>query len=444
MEMIQVQGAHIHNLKNINVNIPKQKLIVMTGISGSGKSSLAFDILFEEGKNQYLRSIGILAGLDNEDRFERLEGIGPTVAVRQNLIRQNNSRSTVGSKTGLLNELALIYATEGKNKKGENSHLSPSMFLYTSADGMCINCQGRGTYYEVDLKQLVPNVHMTLIELYHNLKVTSGFMRLLEKKYGDYFDKPFWELPDDIRDEVVYGTYDNGKQSYCIERILRNAYERGEHVEAIYRETICLDCKGERVGDEAREVLFEGKSIGELGKMTLSSILQFVHEVPKEQLAPFSQNTLKHIERTLETLIRFRLGHLSLYRELSSLSGGELQRIFLHMHIESKLDSLIYVFDEPMAGLHPSEKQSIIQAVKKLRDIGNTVIVVEHDKEMIKQAEYIIEIGPKAGVEGGQIVFEGSYEDYTKADTLLSRYVSGKTKMPERQSKKTPLNPKDC
>lgn len=444
MEMIQVQGAHIHNLKNINVNIPKQKLIVMTGISGSGKSSLAFDILFEEGKNQYLRSIGILAGLDNEDRFERLEGIGPTVAVRQNLIRQNNPCSTVGSKTGLLNELALIYATEGKTEEGENRHLSPSMFLYTSTDGMCINCQGRGTYYEVDLKQLVPNPHMTLIELYHSLKVTSGFMRLLEKKYGDYFDKPFWELPDDIRDEVVYGTYDNGKQSYCIERILRNAYERGEDVEAVYRETICLDCKGERVGDEAREVLFEGKSIGELGKMTLSSLLQFVHEVPKEQLAPFSQNTLKHIERTLETLIRFRLGHLSLYRALSSLSGGELQRIFLHMHIESKLDSLIYVFDEPMAGLHPSEKQSIIQAVKTLRDIGNTVIVVEHDKEMIKEAEYIIEIGPKAGVEGGEIVFEGSYQDYIKADTLLSRYVSGKSKMPERQSKKAQLNSKDC
>ena len=444
MEMIQVQGAHIHNLKNINVNIPKQKLIVITGISGSGKSSLAFDILFEEGKNQYLRSIGILAGLDNEDRFERLEGIGPTVAVRQNLIRQNNPRSTVGSKTGLLNELALIYASEGKNKEGENRHLSPSTFLYTSADGMCINCQGRGTYYEVDLKQLVPNPHMTLIELYHMLKVTSGFMRLLEKKYGDYFNRAFWELPEDVRDEVVYGTYDNGKQSYCIERILRNAYEKGEDVEAVYRETICPDCKGERVSDEAREVLFKGKTIGELGKMTLTNLLYFIKQVPKEELVPFSKNTLKHIERTLETLIRFRLGHLSLYRELSTLSGGELQRIFLHMHIESKLDSLIYVFDEPMAGLHPSEKQSIIQAVKTLRDIGNTVIIVEHDKEMIKEAEHIIEIGPKAGVEGGQIVFEGSYQDYIKADTLLSRYVSGKSKMPERQSKKVQLNPKDC
>ena len=115
MEEIKIHGARIHNLKNINLTIPKHQLVVITGISGSGKSSLAFDILFEEGKNQYLRSIGILAGLDNEDRFDTIEGIGPTVAVHQNTIRQSNPRSTVGTKTGILNQLALIYASDGKS-----------------------------------------------------------------------------------------------------------------------------------------------------------------------------------------------------------------------------------------------------------------------------------------------------------------------------------------
>ena len=213
MEEIKIKGARIHNLKHINLTIPKGKLVVITGISGSGKSSLAFDILFEEGKNQYLRSIGILAGLEKEDRFDSIEGLGPTVSVRQNTIRQSNPRSTVGSKTGILNQLALVYASDGKDASAQNQHLSPSYFLYTTADGMCINCQGRGSYYEIDLERLIPDKTTTLLEVYEKLKVTKGFLRLLEKKFGIYFATPFWQLPEEVREEVVYGTYENGKQS---------------------------------------------------------------------------------------------------------------------------------------------------------------------------------------------------------------------------------------
>lgn len=443
MEELKIQGARIHNLKNINLTIPKQKLIVITGISGSGKSSLAFDIIFEEGKNQYLRSIGVLAGLDNEDRFDKIQGIGPTVAVCQNTIRQSNPRSTVGSKTGILNQLALIYSSDGKiscdlndsvaeNEFVENNveknettrHLSPAHFLYTTAEGMCINCQGRGSYYDVNLTKLVPDKLTTLLEVYEKLKITAGFLQILRKKYGMYFDTPFWELPEDIREEVVYGTYTNGKQSYCFERMLRNAYEKGEDVEEIYVKTTCPDCNGERLGDEAKEVFINGKRIGELGKMTLTELFDFLKKVPENELSQFSKNVVKNLKKKLENLIKFRLGHLTLYREMSSLSGGEVQRIFLHLHLESGLDSLIYVFDEPLAGLHPSEKQSMITAVKELRDIGNTVIVVEHDKEMIFEADHIIEIGPKAGVEGGEVVYQGDYEGYKKAETLLSKYIS--------------------
>ena len=429
MEEIKVRGARIHNLKNINLTIPKHKLIVITGISGSGKSSLAFDILFEEGKNQYLRSIGILAGLEKEDRFDTIEGIGPTVSVCQNTIRQSNPRSTVGSKTGILNQLALVYASDGKNPLKSHHHLSPSYFLYTTVDGMCIHCQGRGSYYDVDINKLVPDKMTTLLELYRKLNVTKGFMRILEKKLGMYFETPFWELPDEIRDEVVYGTYENGKQSYCIERILRNSYEKGEDVEDVYAKAICPNCHGERVGAESGKFLIYGKRIGELGQMTLTELLEFLDEIPQNELSTFSRNIVKNLKQKIKHLITFRLGHLTLYREMSSLSGGELQRLFLHQHLESGLDSLIYIFDEPMAGLHPSEKQFMIEAMKKLRDIGNTVIVVEHDKEMITNADHIIEIGPKAGIEGGSVVFQGSYEEYKSADTLLSRYLSDKDVM---------------
>lgn len=431
MEEIKIQGARIHNLKNIDLTIPKNKLVVITGISGSGKSSLAFDILFEEGKNQYLRSIGILAGLDNEDRFDKMEGIGPTVAVRQNTIRHSNPRSTVGTKTGILNQLALVYASDGK-ALDESEHLSPGSFLYTTADGMCISCQGRGSYYDINLKKLIPDKTTTLLEVYESRQVTAGFMRILKNKYGMYFETPFWELPEDIQGEVVYGVYDNGKQSYCLERILGNAYEKGEDVEEVYAKTTCLDCHGERIGQEAREVFLGGKQIGELGQMTLSSLLDFLNGIPAEELSQFGKNVVKNVMEKLKHLIKFRLGHLALYRELASLSGGEVQRIFLHIHLESRLNSLIYVFDEPMAGLHPSEKQSMIEAVKELRDLCNTVIVVEHDKEIIRHADHIIEIGPKAGIEGGTVVYQGDYEGYEKEDTLLSQYLFSKRLMLER------------
>jgi len=444
MEEIKINGARIHNLKNISLTIPKHQLVVITGISGSGKSSLAFNILFEEGKNQYLRSIGILTGLDNEDRFDTIKGIGPTVAVCQNTIRQSNPRSTVGTKTGILNQLALIFASDGKKFDEHREHLSPGYFLYTTADGMCINCQGRGFYYDINLEQLIPDKTITLLKVYESLKVTTGFLRILKKKYGLYFETPFRQLPEDIRDEVVYGTYENGIQSYCLERILKNAYEKGEDVEEVYVKAICLDCHGERVSDDARDVFFHGKLIGELGQMTLTGLLDFLDGISGEELSQFGKNVVKNVRQKLKHLLQFRLGHLSLYREMSSLSGGEVQRIFLHLHLDSGLDSLIYIFDEPLAGLHPSEKQNMIKAVKELRDIGNTVIVVEHDKEIICQADHVIEIGPKAGVEGGTVVYQGDYEEYEKVDTLLSQYLFGKCLMPERTFRKHIFDKEDC
>lgn len=448
MDKIRIQGARVHNLKNVDIAIPKNKLVAITGISGSGKSSLAFDIIFEEGKNQYLQSIGIVSGLDKEDRFDSIDGLGPTVAVRQNTIRQSNPRSTVGSKTGILSQLSLLYASDGQRICQGDQALSPSHFLYTTADGMCLTCQGKGSYYDVNLEQLVPSKHTTLAEIYEQLHVTTGFERILKKRFGSYFTTPFWELPEEIREEVVYGVYDNGKQSYCIERMLRNALEKGEDVDAVYEKMVCEDCQGERVSEEAREVYLHGKRIGELAQMTLSSLLSFLESISSEEVTQFGKNVIKKLIVQLRQLIKFRLGYLSLYREMSTLSGGELQRISLHLNLESKLDSLIYVFDEPMSGLHASEKLNMIAAMKALRNLGNTVIVVEHDKEMIAQSDYIIEIGPKAGVEGGTVVYQGDYEGYIKADTLLSRYmkdgVEGNTsegENPERDNSKRE-NPK--
>nr|WP_243461009.1 ABC transporter [Clostridioides difficile] len=202
--------------------------------------------------------------------------------------------------------------------------------------------------------------------------------------------------------------------------------------------TACSDCNGFKIGEEARRVLLNGKHIGELGKMTILEIDDFLKIlIDQGNLNTFGTNLVNDILSKTRHLIESRLGHLSLYREMSTLSGGEMQRLFLNSHLDSEMDSLIYVLDEPTAGLHESEKIDILKSIKKLKDLGNTVIVVEHDKNTIEMAEHIIDIGPKAGVEGGQLVYQGDLEGLLQSDkSLTGQYISGKYPMPNRTSNK--------
>lgn len=437
MQNITVKGARIHNLKNIDISIPKNKLIVATGVSGSGKSSLMFDIIFEEGRSQYLKSLGILSGIDDEDKYDSISGLGPTIAVQQSIIRQSNPCSTVGSKTGILNLLSLLYSGEGKDSNSEE-RLPPSYFSYNAPNGMCIKCSGRGFYNKIHLEKLVPDDRITLREVFMKAGLTPGYERLLDRKYGSYMDSPFMSLSDKLKYEVIYGQNVGGnadKRSYCLTRIFEgHLYRKDEDVSGVYGKTICSDCHGFRIGEEARSVFIGGKHIGELGKMTITELERFLEDLKnRESFSKFGENIIKEILDKVRSLIKVRLGYLTLYREMPSLSGGEIQRLFLTSHLDSKLDSLIYVLDEPTAGLHEAEKEGILTSMKALRDLGNTVIVVEHDRNTIELADYVIDIGPKAGDLGGEVVYQGDLNGLLACkNSITGRYLSTEG-MPTRE-----------
>ena len=453
MHNLTITGARVHNLKNIDISLPKNKLIVATGISGSGKSSLVFDTIFEEGRRQYLRSLGMLSGVDDEQKFDTISGIAPTIAVRQSVVRQSNPRSTVGSRTRILNMLGVLYAGEGHLSCSScgtpvsedltcgacgntEERLDPRCFSYNAPDGMCLKCSGRGAYHDINMATLVPDDRITLTEVFESVGMTAGYLRLLSRHFGDHLDRPFVLLPDDVKEDAIHGhpvAGNSRKRSYCLTRIFQGRlYKYGKDVSGIYTMRVCSHCHGWRVGEEARRVLLHGKHIGEVGQMTVGETRGFFEAVLRQTwLTSFGTSLLTEILRKTTVLVDARLGHLSLYREMPTLSGGEMQRLFLSVHLDSQMDSVIYILDEPTVGLHESEKSELLRAIRALKALGNTVIVVEHDRNTIEMADHIIDMGPGAGVEGGRVVYQGDFAGLLEcADSVTGQYLSGKASMP--------------
>ena len=456
MKNITIKGARLHNLKDIDISIPKNKLIAATGVSGSGKSSLVFDILFEEGRRQYLQSLGVVSGIEGEKKFDSIAGIGPAIAVQQSVVRQSNPRSTVGSKTNILSLLGMLYSREGHLvcslcgavlENGLNceacgnteERLPANYFSYNHPNGMCVKCSGRGAYYVINMEKLVRDEHTTLMEVFEKAGITPGFKKILQKKYGEDLNNPFSQLSDEMKEEIIYGHPVNGnyeKRSYCLIRIFEGRLRSGEDLKDLYTLSECSECHGFRIGEEARRVLLGGRHIGELGKMTLSELQDFLEHLMKQGMwTSFGRNLIREMLDKTKSLMKSRLGHLSLYREMPTLSGGEIQRLFLNAHLDSKMDSLIYILDEPTAGLHESEKAELLKSIYELKELGNTVIVVEHDRNTIEMAEYIIDVGPGAGVEGGQIIYQGDLKGLLSCkESITGQYLSGTIAMPIRKS----------
>ena len=428
MKRISVQNAHLHNLKNIDVELPTGKLIAISGVSGSGKSTLAFDILFETGRRSYLQALGVLASLGDEHGFDEIKGLMPTVAIKQGIIRRSNPRSVVGTKTRLLSYLATLYVDQHNRGTTIDNVLTPGQLSFNSPLGMCLSCQGRGTRFELDFQVLLPTPETTLLQVYKNALVDTTFrkriIKIQEKLQLDPA-APFTSLPDSVQQLVLYGKSAHGISQISLFEVLRYKHTKGRPVNGAIKAKSCSDCNGYRISDEARSIRLNKKHIGQLGLMTIAELNEHLKKTSRILKTRKNSSGVGRllIEKALDItdqLIAVKLDYLTAYRPVPSLSGGEMQRLFLMSHLRSDIAPLLYIFDEPTAGLHEVEKHELVERLKSLSKTGNTVIVVEHDPQTLQAADYIVDIGPLAGKDGGDVMHQGTVSGLKRCKKSLT------------------------
>lgn len=579
-EYIQIKGARVNNLKNIDVDIPKNKLVVITGMSGSGKSSLAFDTLYAEGQRRYVESLSSYArqfmGRMNKPEVDYIKGIAPAIAIEQRVIT-SNPRSTVGTSTEIYDYLKLLYARIGKTispvsgrevtkdsvssvvdfalkfdegesvtllaplvpshgrklkeelslllqkgfvrvvyqdkmqkiesiiddksmanetiqdgevlivvdrvrieqdddtinrlsdsiqtgffegkgelyieEKDKRHHFShkfeldgitfeepsPNFFSFNNPYGACRRCEGYGKIIGIDPDLVIPDksrsVYDGAIAPWRGEKMGEWLQVLVKNSLK--FDFPIHRAYSDLtvaQKELLWtgNSYFTGlnqffeeleEQTYKIQyRVMLSRY-RGK--------TDCPDCRGTRLRKDATYVKVGGRSITDIVLMPLEEALAFFTDLSLEgNEKVIAKRLLAEINNRLQFLCDVGLSYLTLNRLSNTLSGGESQRINLATSLGSSLVGSIYVLDEPSIGLHPRDTQRLISVLKSLRDVGNTVVVVEHEQEMMEAADYLIDIGPEAGINGGEMVFAGTYSEILKDDrSLTGQYLSGKSKI---------------
>jgi len=568
---ILIKGAQLHNLKNIDVAIPRNKLVVITGLSGSGKSSLAFDTLYAEGQRRYVESLSSYArqflGRLDKPKVEYIKGIAPAIAIEQK-VNTTNARSTVGTSTEVYDYMKLLFARigrtfspisgnevkkqtvtdvvekvkelpmdskwlllspihleegraledklkvllqqgfarilvdnemvrldtidqhsldhkdillivdrivvkqeeefynrladavdtaffEGKgvcylqevttNNRFEFSNnfaldgisfLEPNihLFSFNNPYGACPTCEGYGNIIGIDDDLVIPNTALSVYEnaifpwrgesmsWYRDQLVNTAY------KYDFPIHKPFFELSEAQKQLIWDGNqYFTGLNDFFAELEEKNYKIQNRVLLSRYRgKTKCSTCKGKRLRKEATYVLVGGKNITELVDLPINKLITFFKNLElNEYDAKVAKRLLIEINNRLSFLDNVGLSYLTLNRNSASLSGGESQRINLATSLGSSLVGSMYILDEPSIGLHPKDTEKLIEVLKNLRDLGNTVIVVEHDEDIMKAADMIIDIGPEAGTHGGELVAQGTYDEILKANSLTAKYLNG-------------------
>ena len=434
---IEVRDAHLHNLRNVDVDIPRGTLVAVTGVSGSGKSSLAFGTIHGEGQRRYLESVAPFArrliGSAVDPQVGSVEGLPPTVALEQST-SGGGARSTVGTVSALSNSIRLLYSRAGGNPEG----LYSDSFSPNTPEGMCPTCQGTGVVHEPTEKSMVPDPTLSIedgaIQAWPGAWAGKNFHDILAT-LGYDLDSPWQELPKEDREWILFteerpvvtvkplrgedqiqrnykGTW-RSVASYLTNTLAETQSDTLRKRVLSYMESrVCETCHGRRLNPEALKVTYAGMPIDELGALPLDKVYEVLAaQEPSEGSA--EDLLLKQILPALQSALDLGLAHLSLDRPAPTLSAGELQRIRLSAQLRSGLFGVAYVLDEPSAGLHPAERGAVLDICRRFIDAGNSVLLVEHDMELVAQTDYLVDVGPLAGERGGEVVYAGPTSEYT-------------------------------
>jgi excinuclease UvrABC ATPase subunit len=466
-DLIRVTGARENNLKEVNVEIPKRRLTVFTGVSGSGKSSLVFDTIAAESQRlineTYSAFIqGFMPNLARPD-VDLLEGLTTAIIVDQERMGAN-VRSTVGTATDAHALLRILFSRLGEPHIGPSTAFSFNVPTRrasgaVTADkgkgethvvqdlvtlgGMCPRCEGMGRVSEIDVTQLYDD-SKSLNEgpftipgynaegWYVRIFIESGFFDP-DKPIREYTKS---ELGDFLYKEPVKVKVAGANMTYegLIPRIQKSFLSKDRdamqpHIGAFVDRAVtfmpCPDCDGTRLNEAARSSKIKGKNIADLCAMQISDLAEWIRDLEEPSVAPLLA-TLRHV---LDSFVEIGLGYLSLDRPSGTLSGGEAQRTKMIRHLGSSLTDVTYVFDEPTVGLHPHDVQRMNDLLLQLRDKGNTVLVVEHEPETIAIADHVVDLGPDAGTAGGEVVFEGTVDGLRKSGTLTGRHLDDRAQL---------------
>ena len=445
MSSIKVIGACEHNLKNITVEIPKHKFVTVTGVSGSGKSSLVFDTIFNEAQREYLESIssyarGSLPKIGKSNVLS-IEGLSPCVVINQKPLGKN-PRSTLGTVTDIYTYIRLLFSRMG------NPILDAGEFSYNTPKGACEKCKGIGEDFEPILDNFFDwnkSLNQEGAIKHRKWKYASRYWNIIRAVDIFDMDKKLRDWSKDELDKLLYleptsyqsdtaGFIQNWKFEGIVTRLRRNKGDsRGldsSYDEAFFEIKKCSACNGSRLNARARSVKIDNISIIDVLNMEITELYDFVdslNDKVADEITPFLLKRLKN-------LIDLGVGYLTLNRSVASLSGGEAQRVKLSKQLGNSLTEIIYILDEPTLGLHPKDVNKLIDVFKKLVEKGNSVIVVEHNREVMLNSDYLIDIGPKAGINGGNIVSVGTLEETLEKDTMTALYLSNKKIVTKKQN----------
>ncbi len=448
---IRITRASEHNLRGVSLAFPKNKLIVVTGVSGSGKSSLIFDVLYREAESSYLGSFSAFArqfmGKLKTPDVERVEGLSPAIALNQRSV-VSNPRSTVGTITGIYDLLRLMFARAGMVTEGVAPFtVNRSLFSFNSPEGACPSCKGLGVEDFLDPELLIADENKTLREGALVITTPNGYiiysqvtMAVLDqvcRSEGFHTDIPWRDLTPEQKHIVLYGsdkieipygkhplesrmkwagiTAKPREMGYykgilpVMEAILQR--DRNKNILRFVRSGKCRVCQGKRLNEKALAVTVGGFSIADLAALQLDELRQTLAGERFNSILPaVTAPIIGQITKQAALLERLGLGYLSADRESTTLSGGEAQRLRLATQAAIGLSGMICIFDEPSIGLHPHDVGQLISILKELRDKGNTIIVVEHEEEFLRHADWLIDIGPGPGIHGGEVLFNGTPE----------------------------------